>query len=298
MATPSRERATRSRLALHSLLGASHADTVRGRFNDSLVSMRLLRAIKRREVEVFYQPIRAAATGRLVALEALARWTGSECGRVAPDRFIPQAERTGAVTALDRFVLREAARQATQWPGTIAVSVNISAATLSEQDLVAGVTNILAETGLAPHRLQLEITESAIIEDVPATARQVAQLRQLGVRVAIDDFGTGQSSLSYLDHFAVDTIKIDRTLVAPTCARPGSDRLIAGIITMLRGLDLNVVAEGVETADQLALLRSMGCPLVQGYYLGRPSPAVEIEGTLRAASPPASSPVRLERAGK
>lgn len=269
-------------------------DSVGRRFNDSLVSSRLVRAVERGEIEVHYQPICDAADGMVVGFEALSRWTPHGREQVPPDQFIPQAERTGAVAVLDRFVLREAVRQAQAWGTQIApvdMSVNISAARFAEVDLVTEVTDVLAETGLAPARLQLEITESAIIEDVTSTQRFVTELRKLGVRVAIDDFGTGQSSLSYLEEFAVDSVKIDRTLVAPISSRAGSGRLVTGIIRFLHALDLTVVAEGVETPEQLAHLRRIGCPLVQGYHLGRPAPAATVEGVLLA-----EEAIRQERA--
>lgn len=265
-------------------LTKGHSETLGSRFSDSIASSRLLRAIQRGEIEVFYQPIRATDDDRIVGLEALARWTGCAHGMVYPDEFIPQAERTGAVTALDRFVLREASRQVNAWSAEFALvdlSVNVSAASFAEHDLVAEVAAVLADTGLPPERLQLEITESAIIDDVPATRNQMTQLRKLGVRVAIDDFGTGQSSLSYLANFPVDTIKIDRTIVAPLITDPSSERLAEGIIRMLQALDLTVVAEGVETANQHNRLQSMGCHLVQGYHLGRPAPGIEIDRLLR-----------------
>lgn len=277
-------------------LTRGHSESLGRRFSDSLASSRLVQAVKRGEIEVFYQPICETSGGRIVAVEALSRWRLSPHGTIGPDSFIPQAERTGAITVLDRFVLRQAARQAQAWATAIApvdISVNISASSFAELDLVADVRAVLAETGLAPERLQLEITESAIIEDVSAARRQVVQLRKLGVRVAIDDFGTGQSSLSYLDQFAVDTIKIDRTLVAPISCSVDSGQLVQGVIRMLEALNMKVVAEGVESAQQYTQLRSMGCHLVQGYHLGRPAPPQETEKRLRAGGARSQVPAQL-----
>lgn len=266
-------------------LTQGHSESLGRRFGDSLASSRMVRAIQHGEVEVYYQPIEDTSTGRIVAFEALARWTGSRRGVVGPDEFIPPAERTGAVAALDRFVLREAAQQVQRWRTEIipvAISVNVSAARFADLYLVADVQSVLAETGLAPQALQLEITESAVIGDLAAARRQLQQLRNLGVRVAIDDFGTGQSSLAYLDQFPADSIKIDRSLISSVEARPDGGRLVGGIIRMLRALEREIVAEGVETREQYTALKSMGCALVQGYHIGRPATTAETEELLRA----------------
>lgn len=268
------------------------SEPISAAFNDTATSSRLLQAIRRGEVEVYYQPILDLAEGRIVAVEALARWNHPRWGLVNPEEFIPQAERTGAISQLDRFVLGEATRQVKAWTthaGGLGVSVNVSATRFSELDLTAHVAGVLAATGLRADALQLEVTESAIIDDVTAASRQIEQLRSLGVRIAIDDFGAGQSSLSYLNAFVVDTIKVDRGLVAEIARQPRTDRLVSGMIQMFRALDLTIVAEGVENAEQYEYLQSARCHQAQGFLIGRPVSATETGKLLSARRSPAGA---------
>jgi EAL domain-containing protein (putative c-di-GMP-specific phosphodiesterase class I) len=222
-----------------------------------------------------------------VAVEALARWHHPRRGMMPPAEFIPAAERTGAVRALDQYVLREATRQARRWAdaGTpVKVSVNVSATRFAQRDLPADVAAALAESGLSPEVLQLEITESALIEDVQGASRQLAELRRLGVSVAIDDFGAGQASLGYVSRFAIDTVKLDRSLVAGLEDGPTAGRLVGGFLGLFRSLGLHVVAEGVEDASQCARLTAAGCEMLQGFYIGRPAPAAATTGLLSRSS--------------
>jgi EAL domain-containing protein (putative c-di-GMP-specific phosphodiesterase class I) len=278
------------RLAIFVLVAVLVAWLVRDRreslgaaVNDSLVSGRLVRGLGRGELEVWYQPILDFDTGRVVAVEALSRWRDPKRGWQRPDEFIPQAERTGAIAVQDRHVLRVAAHQARSWSDQLApvlVSVNVSATRFAENDLATDVAEVLAESGLDPGSLQLEITESAIIADIGAAIEQIAELRRLGVRVGVDDFGAGQSSLAYLNRFEVDTVKIDRGLVSQLPAQPRAERLLAGIISMFRTMQLTIVAEGIETAEQYVHLQEAGCQHAQGFFIGRPAPAPEITSLL------------------
>lgn len=265
-------------------LARNPGGAVLDRLDDRLLSSRLVAGIEAGHLEVVYQPVFDNRTGRVAAVEALARWHDPRCGLVGPAEFIPAAERTGAVQVLDRHVLRVAVGQAREWQRAgvpTRVSVNVSATRFAEHDLVDDVRQVLADSGLPASLLQLEITESAIIDDVPAARVQVDQLRSLGVRVAIDDFGSGRSSLAYLSQFSLDVVKIDRELLAGFPARAGSERLLAGLVGLFRALDLEVVAEGVESAEQYLALRMLGCSLVQGYHPGRPAPAGQVTALLQ-----------------
>ena len=270
-------------------LARGQSEPFRDQVSDALVSLRLIQGLKNGEVEVYYQPILDLAEGKIVAFEALARWQHSARGPLNPDEFVPQAERTGAITSLDKHVLWEAARQIQTWSthvGPVGVSVNVSATRFAQQDLPEQVARVLQETGLPAKALHLEITESAIIDDIPAAANQIAQLRALGVRVAIDDFGAGQSSLSYLKHFTVDSIKIDRGLITEIHEHRRTEQLVSGLIRMFRGLQVDIVAEGVENAEQYVLLQSTECSLAQGYFIGRPASAKDTEDLLKGRRSP------------
>lgn len=269
---------------LVSWLLRGRTESISSSLQDSLVSSRLVRAVHRGEVEVYYQPILDMGSGRFVGLEALSRWNDPRRGPLSPDDFIARAERTGAIAVLDQYVLSHALRQARRWSqrvGPVQMSVNLSATRFADDDLVTSVGAALADAGLPAHYLQLEITESAIIGDVEAASVQIAALRRLGVRVAIDDFGAGQCSLAYFNQFEVDTVKIDRGLVSQIGEAPQTERLLSGLVRMFHALGLNIVAEGIEKADQYVHLQSLGCDLAQGFFVGRPAPAKDIEELLR-----------------
>lgn len=283
------------RLAAYTAIGLFVAALTRNRtapasaaLQDSLISSRLIAAVQRGHIEVHYQPIYDVNQRRVTGVEALARWNDPRRGQLGPAQFVPAAERTGAITALDRYVLRVAATQAREWAQTLqrplTISVNVSATHFTDPALLDDVRQVLAKTGLPPRLLQLEITESALLGDMAAAARQVARLRDLGVKVAIDDFGTGQASLSYLDQFAVDTIKLDRSLLTETGPQPRNPQLLAGIVDLVDRLGLALVAEGIETEIQCALMHTAGVGYAQGFHFARPAPAGQVLRVLRQST--------------
>lgn len=236
----------------------------------------LRRAIERQEFVVHYQPKVSLDTGETYAVEALARWNHPERGTLSPQEFIPLAEETGLIVPIGRLVLQKACRQARLWQDEdpesppLFVSVNLSARQLKQPDLADDIALILNNTGLAPEHLELEITESAMIEDSTVTLATFAKLKHLGVRLAVDDFGTGYSSFSYLKNFPLDVLKIDRSFVGGLGTGTDDAAIITAIIEIGHSLGLKVVAEGVETIEQLTWLRELGCDHGQGYYLAKP----------------------------
>jgi len=228
-------------------------------------------AIARNELELHYQP-QALIDGEITGFEALARWHHPRYGMVAPSTFIPLAEENGSIVALGEWVLRSACREAASWPRPLQVAVNLSPVQFQRVDLPTLVHEVLLETGLSPPRLELEITEGVLIGDFSRAVSILRRLKTLGVRIAMDDFGTGYSSLSYLQSFPFDKIKIDQAFVANLGHSQQSATIIRAVIALARGLDLPVVAEGVETELQLQFLAKEHCTGMQGYYLGRPQP--------------------------
>jgi EAL domain-containing protein (putative c-di-GMP-specific phosphodiesterase class I) len=206
-------------------------------------------------------------------VEALLRWRHPERGVLAPDLFIPLAEQTGLIIPMGRWVLQEACRQAAAWNADghpLAMSVNVSARQLDTDVLVGDVAAALAASGIEPHMLTLEITESAIMADTSATVRHITRLKELGVRIAIDDFGTGYSSLAYLQQFPVDQLKIDRSFIAAMDDSPEAATLIRTLVQLGRALGIETLAEGIEEATQRDHLRAEHCNLGQGYLFARP----------------------------
>jgi predicted signal transduction protein with EAL and GGDEF domain len=239
----------------------------------------LRRALERDELRIHYQPIVDLNSGAILALEALVRWQHPERGLLGPKDFVGVAEETGLIVALGEWVLQRACRQAHAWSehfpaGRGAICVNLSARQVSDPELVARVSRALADSGLPGERLVLEITESAIMETGEAAVLGIGQLKALGIRLHLDDFGTGYSSLSYLHRFPIDALKIDRSFVS-TMGESGEARaIVRSILGLARSLRLAVVAEGVETEDQVALLADLGCEQAQGlYYSGALDPA-------------------------
>ncbi|WP_426168114.1 bifunctional diguanylate cyclase/phosphodiesterase [Pseudoduganella sp. R-34] len=234
-------------------------------------------ALERREFELHYQPQVDCASGRIMGMEALIRWRHPEMGMVAPNRFIPLAEETGQILAVGHWVLRTACRQLRDWQRDgrkhLRIAVNVSARQLAEPDFVQGVAEVLADTGLAPHCLELELTESAVMNDVAHAMAVMHALKKLGVKLAIDDFGTGYSSLAHLKRFEIDVLKIDQTFVRDLTVDPDDAAIVTTIIALARNLGLEVISEGVETQEQLDFLRRHGCRHMQGYFFGRPLPA-------------------------
>jgi EAL domain-containing protein (putative c-di-GMP-specific phosphodiesterase class I) len=235
----------------------------------------LRHAQARGELSLHYQPQVAGDDGRVIGAEALLRWNSPVLGAISPVRFIPLAEETGLIVPIGRWVLETACREAAGWPQPLQVSVNVSSRQFRDGDLVETVAQVLAATGLEPSRLELEVTESLLMEDVSRTAIVLERLQLLGVRIALDDFGTGYSSLSYLKRFPFGVLKIDRSFVNDIIDNPDDGALCEAIIQMAHVLKLRVVAEGVETAEQLEYLVARGVDLVQGYYYSRPLPAAE-----------------------
>ena len=241
------------------------------------------RSLEREDFQVYYQPKVDLQTGRIVSLEALVRWQHPERGFVSPAAFIPFAEETGLIEPLGRIVLETACRDAARWQGSgrLVVAVNLSPIQFRNPNLVEEVARTLRRTGLPPAALELEITESAVLGDVSATIEVLKRLKSLGVRLAIDDFGTGYSNLGHLQRFPVDVLKIDQSFVRDMRAETDGDApIVEAVISLARALDLHVVAEGVETAQQADRLRSLGCDLGQGYFFARPQPSASITALL------------------
>jgi EAL domain-containing protein (putative c-di-GMP-specific phosphodiesterase class I) len=227
----------------------------------------------------------------MASAEALVRWRHPERGLLAPDQFIDIAEETGLIVPLGRWVLRQACEQLAQWcadfPDTekIRMNVNLSARQFQHEGLVEEVGQILAETGINPHQVVLEITESLLMQDTDSTIDTLGRLKQLGVRLAIDDFGTGYSSLSYLKRFPVDILKIDRSFVDGIDTEHGDATLAEAVVQLGRALQLQTVAEGIETQEQWSTLQGLGCEFGQGYLFARPGAADAISTILGGARP-------------
>jgi diguanylate cyclase (GGDEF)-like protein len=236
----------------------------------------LRRALTAGEFSLHYQPQINLATNELVAMEALLRWTHAERGPVPPAEFIPLAEEMGLIVPLGEWVLREACNEAARWPEPIKVAVNLSPVQFRNRGLVTTVTQALANARLAPGRLELEITEAVLLQDDEMTVTMLHRLRALGVRVAMDDFGTGYSSLSYLRSFPFDKIKIDRSFIKDIERNRGSAAIIKAIASLGASLGIRTTAEGIETEEQLEIVRRAGCTEVQGYLVSRPVAACDL----------------------
>ena len=223
------------------------------------------------QLVLFYQP-QASIEGAITGFEALVRWNHPTRGTVSPGEFIPLAEQSGEIVALGAWILREACREAASWAKPLRIAINISPVQFRHGDLPAFVQEVLLETGLAANRLEIEITEGVLIGDFSRAIAILRRLKALGVRIAMDDFGTGYSSLSYLQAFPFDKIKIDQAFVANLERNPQSAAIIRAVIGLGRGLNVPVIAEGVETKEQLAFLKDEKCNEIQGYLIGRPAP--------------------------
>jgi diguanylate cyclase (GGDEF)-like protein/PAS domain S-box-containing protein len=236
----------------------------------------LRQALERRELTVHYQPIIDLRTGRVVAVEALSRWHNPELGQITPDEFIPIAEETGLIMNIGEWVLGTACLQMRRWQDDglppLRLAVNVSSRQFRSSRLVHAVTQALHDSDLPPDFLELEITESLLMNDLPETSAILRELNDLGVRLSVDDFGIGYSSLSYLRRFPVNILKIDKSFIGDITTDPDDMTLVDAIIAMGRSLGLEVAAEGVETREQLDLIRARGCDLAQGYHFGRPLP--------------------------
>jgi diguanylate cyclase (GGDEF)-like protein len=240
------------------------------------LAQELRHALAAGQFEVHYQPVVSIETGRTVGMEALVRWHHPRQGLMLPDKFIPLAEETGLINRLGDFVLRQACLDAITWPQDVNVAVNVSPVQFRNSELVTQVAGILVETGLPAKRLELEITESLLLEHNDKNIGILHELRDLGVSIALDDFGTGYSSLSYLRIFPFSKIKIDKSFVSEMSRMDVCAAIVCAVANLGRSLDIVTTAEGVETKDQLELLRAAGCTQAQGYLFGRPCPLAEL----------------------
>ncbi|MEX5746018.1 EAL domain-containing protein [Massilia sp. X63] len=242
-------------------------------------------ALRDDQFELYFQPQVELVSGRVVGTEALIRWRHPQFGTVLPERFIALAEETGLIVPIGAWVLRAACRQNRRWQhaglGPLRIGVNLSARQFSEPDLVQTVRRVLDETGLAADSLEIELTESMMMADVESAIETMRLLKAMGVKLSIDDFGTGYSSLAYLKRFPVDVLKIDRSFVRDIEASPDGAAMVDAIISLAHGLRMQVIAEGVETIEQLDYLRGCGCDEVQGHIYARPEPVHEVEALLR-----------------
>jgi diguanylate cyclase (GGDEF)-like protein/PAS domain S-box-containing protein len=245
----------------------------------------LRNALERNEFVLHYQPQVDLKTGQIVGMEALIRWKHPELGMVPPNRFIGVAEDTGLIVPIGAWVMRTACAQNKAWQdaglGRLRVAVNLSARQFSAAELLAGIEQVLTDTGLDPSCLELELTESLFMSDVTPAVELLHRMKSLGIQLSIDDFGTGYSSFSYLSRFPIDVLKIDRSFVNDITIDANDAAIVASIIALAHNLRLSVIAEGVETAEQLDYLRHQGCDEMQGYYFSRPLPAHEFEQLLR-----------------
>jgi diguanylate cyclase (GGDEF)-like protein len=245
-----------------------------------LLEIDLRAALTRNEFEVHYQPIHDLNKNQITAFEALIRWKHPLRGLISPTEFIPLAEETGLIAQLGDWILRKACTDAAAWSRKVRVAVNLSPVQFKNANLVQSVISTLAASGLTPERLELEITESVLLQDSEVTLAALHKLRSFGVRISMDDFGTGYSSLSYLRSFPFDKIKIDRSFVQELETRDDSMAIVRAVTGLGKSLGISIVAEGVETTEQLSLLRTEGCTEVQGFLFSRPRPAQDVEAML------------------
>jgi diguanylate cyclase (GGDEF)-like protein/PAS domain S-box-containing protein len=249
------------------------------------------RAIEHQDFELYYQPIVALATGKIMGFEALVRWQHPEQGMISPVKFVPIAEETGLIIPLGQWVLREACRQLKEWQARfpneppLTVSVNLSSRQFSQQSLIGQIRQILDETGLDAHYLKLEITESAIMENTESAMDMLLQLKAMGIQLSVDDFGTGYSSLGYLYRFPMDLLKIDRSFISRVDVDGEKLELVRTIITLAWNLGMDVIAEGVETTKQLAQLKALKCEYAQGYLFSKPVDKQAAEALIAQSHP-------------
>jgi EAL domain-containing protein (putative c-di-GMP-specific phosphodiesterase class I) len=245
----------------------------------------LRHALERNELLLHYQPVIDMPSGKLTGMEVLLRWQHSKQGLIPPSGFILLAEETGMIAPIGEWVLRQSCLQIIAWReqgyDVPKLAVNISARQFRQKMLVADITRILAETGVEPRCLVLEITESMLVQNIEETIKTLHQLSTLGLEISVDDFGTGYSSLSYLKLYPIDTLKIDRSFVRDIATDPNDAAIIKAIIAMAHSLKIDVVAEGVETEEQLTFLTRQGCSRFQGNYFSQPLPFLEAEGRLQ-----------------
>ena len=242
----------------------------------------LRRAIERKELVLNYQPVVDANTEELVSFEALVRWNSSDHGFVSPGKFIPLAEDTRLIVPIGNWVLETACREAANWPSHVRVAVNVSGEQLVEPDFTSNVVRALSQSGLEANRLEIEVTESIFLRDADIARAALEQVIAIGCTVALDDFGTGYSSLGYLRKLSFSTIKVDRSFVQGAVQNSAESlAIIRAVVAMADSLDMSTTAEGVESAEEAALIRQLGCKKIQGYYFGRPMPVDEVRAIFR-----------------
>ncbi|WP_342097960.1 putative bifunctional diguanylate cyclase/phosphodiesterase [Salaquimonas pukyongi] len=269
------KRRGRGRLTIHS---SEIEQTVR---ENAILEQALRRAISDDNISPHYQPIVSLQEGNLLGFEALARWIDPELGFVSPAKFVPLAEERGIIAQLTELLLFKAAKTASEWPEDLFLSFNLSSTQLVDPNTANEILNVIEQAGLPPHRLEIEVTETAMMSD-PETAEQIiAELHDAGVRVSMDDFGTGQSSLGRLRDLKLDKVKIDRAFVMALANDRPSQHIVRAILEMCAGLDLTVVAEGIEEIDQAENLKRYGCHAGQGYLFGKPQDALRTMSYIR-----------------
>jgi diguanylate cyclase (GGDEF)-like protein/PAS domain S-box-containing protein len=250
------------------------------------IEQELQHALERGELRLFYQPLVSLGSGEMVGAEALIRWEHPERGLLSPDQFLPVAEESGLIVEVGAWAVGEACRRLRDWdrrnggPAAFGLAVNLSARELTHPDVVSTVLSAVRRSALDPSRLTIEVTESTAMADRDSGFRALRELSEAGMRIAIDDFGTGYSSLDHLREMPADILKIDRSFVAGMAANSPDSALVAAAIAMGRALEMEVVAEGIETSEQVADLRELGCPLGQGFLFARPLPPEELDGLL------------------
>ncbi|MDH3255613.1 MAG: GGDEF domain-containing phosphodiesterase, partial [Acidobacteriota bacterium] len=257
-------------------------------FEKLQLKMALGYAIENNELEVNYQPKIGAESNEMIGAEALTYWNHPGLGQVSPVKFIPLAEETGLIIPLGEWVLETACRQLKRWRDAgrvLTMAVNISAIQFRERNFVNMVGKTIREAGIEPATLELEVTESVAMHEVEKTLERMNELRDLGVQIAIDDFGTGYSSLAYLRRFPIHTLKIDKSFVLKTPQEKEDQAIVKAVIALAHYLGLQVVAEGVETAEQVSYLREEGCEILQGFFFSRPVPAAKLERLFHSGFP-------------
>jgi EAL domain-containing protein (putative c-di-GMP-specific phosphodiesterase class I) len=249
----------------------------------------LRRATENHELSLHFQPQVELRDGGLIGVEALLRWRHPDFGMISPAEFIPIAEASGLIIPIGDWVMRTALQQLLDWDrcgiAVPVVAVNLSAAQFRQEHLVRNVKNLLAETGVPPGRLEIELTESLMMDDPIAAVSVMDELHRAGIQLSIDDFGTGYSSLNHLKRFRIDKLKIDQSFVRDLNRDPEGEAIVRAIVSLAESLRFRTIAEGVETEPQLSFLRTIGCHEVQGYLFAKPMPAADLQGWIDAWLP-------------